>query len=169
MNRIAIVSAGVVALMATGSAAADPPPDSVAGPGLLCFKYSTFDLLAGERVVAVSGSPESMEITIEGPAGRYVVAESEIFAPPAHLGRRVARQAKTTVYAVPGNEVRYAVYGRASFAPREDSLIVWISGPALTGGATDAALYARFAVADPDRAKCIHTFTYSWDAYLPDE
>jgi hypothetical protein len=167
MVKILALAIGVVGLASASATSADTLRDPVAGPGLLCFKYSTFRLLDGERVIAFSGGAVSLEITIDGPSGRYAIAEGEIFAPPAHLGRRVVRQAKTTVYAVPSREPLYAIYGRTSFAPEKDHLIVWLSGPALTGSIKDAAIYARFAVTDPGQTKCIHTFTYSWDAFLP--
>lgn len=169
MAKIITLAVGVAALASSSPSAADTLRNPVAGPGLLCFKYSTFQLLAGERAVAFSGSPESMEITIDGPSGRYAVAESEIFAPPAHRGRRVARRAGTIVYAIPDDKDHYAIYGRTSFSPGKDRLIVWLSGSVLTGGAQDAAIYTRLTIVDPDRTKCIHTFTYSWDAFLPSD
>jgi len=135
----------------------------VEGPKLLCFKYSTFKLLLGEKVTDLSGSPESMSIRVERPPRMYRIGESEIFAPGRGARRLVFSHGRTSVFAVSGYERRYAVYGPASFSDGKDRLLIWLSGSALQGTSADAAIYRRFEVRDPATVKCDHVFTYSWD------
>ena len=81
MSLAAIVAIALLTLGAPSQAERLENP--VLGPKQLCFKYSAFALNAGERVNDFSGSMEGMSITVKSPAGRYEIAESEIFSPPA--------------------------------------------------------------------------------------
>jgi hypothetical protein len=108
---------------------------------------------------------EGMAIEVEGPQGRYSVAESEIFGRPAALGRRVNRNGGTT-YFRRGDPVRYAVTGRTSYSPNRDTLLLWVSGAPLTGRTTDAAFYSRVTVGDPASVDCDHRYLYGWDIAL---
>lgn len=152
-------------LVAGASAAAAPPSRPVKGPMLLCLKYSTFQLAEHEHVRDFSASPESMSLTIEGPAGEYVVGESEIWAEPKHRGRLVSQRDGTAVYQFEDHP-RYAIYGPTKYSPDRPRLVIWLSGAALRGNGDDKALYERFNVRDPKGASCDHGFTYSWEAFL---
>ncbi len=159
-----IVGLGLPAMVlaAVSSAKAVPLERPVSGPKLLCFKYSTFSLLEGERVTDFSGGLEAMSLTIEGPSGVYRVDESEIFGPAKGVLRRMSANETTSVYRVIGKRQRYAVYGPTSFSDSKDQLVIWLSGPALTGKIKDAAIYRRFNVRDTDTVKCEQKFTYGW-------
>jgi len=141
---------------------ADPLDRPVEGPKLVCFKYSTFMLEEGERITDFSGSPEGMSITINGPADSFQIGESEIFAPPKGEKRLVSSKEGTTVYRLLGHGGRYALFGRPSFSPEKDRLVIWLSGKALKGTKDDARVYSRLLVRDPATFKCDQTFTYSW-------
>lgn len=149
-------------LLTCSAANAEPLKTPVVGPQRLCFKYSTFNLLVGERVADFSGGFERMSITIEGPAGRYEIAESEIFVPLARVGRLVLSHNSTHVYRARTWKPGYAIYGRTHFSPDQDLLVIWLSGSALKGSRKDAAIYSRFDVGPIDIAKCGSGFTYSW-------
>ena len=152
--------------LATGAAGAlDEPQRDITGPRKLCFKYSSFQLAAGERVTDVQIGVEGMGIEVEGLLGRYSVRESEIFARPARLGRRVSRNEDASYYRS-GNPVSYAVTGRTSYSPDRDTLVLWLSGPALTGQRADAAIYSRVAVGDPAPLRCDNRYLYGWDVAL---
>ena len=160
---------GLSALMFAvgGSAASEPLEKPVSGPKLLCFKYSTFLLLEGELVTAMSGGPEAISLTVEGPLGTYEVAESEIFAPTAGTRRQVFSTGSTHVYRVAGKRPRYAVYGPTNFSDGKDQLVVWLSGSVLKGTISDEVIYRRLNVRNTDAAtvKCEHKFTYSWGSW----
>lgn len=143
----------------------DAPEREIVGPKKLCFKYSSFQLAEGERVADIRIGMEGMGIEVEGPFGRYSVRESEIFAKPAMLGRRVSRHDDTKYYRN-GDPVSYAVTGRTSYSPERDTLVLWVSGPALTGQRTDAAIYSRVTVGDPALQRCDYRYLYGWDVAL---
>jgi len=147
----------------SGNVIAAPLEKPVEGPKLICFKYSTFMLEEGERVSDFSGSPEAMSITVNGSARSFQIGESEIFASPKSGRRLVSSKAGTTVYRVSDHGGRYAVFGRTSFSPEKDRLVIWLSGEALKGRKGDANVYRRLVVRDPKPLKCDQTFTYSWD------
>ena len=152
--------------LATGSAGGlDAPEREIIGPRTLCFKYSSFQLVEGERVADVRIGLEGMGIEVEGPQGRYSVRESEIFARPATLGRRVNRNEGTSYYRS-GNPVRSAIIGRTSYSPDRDTLVLWVSGSALTGRTADATIYSRVTVGDPASLLCDNRYLYGWDIAL---
>ncbi|WOB78348.1 hypothetical protein [Brevundimonas nasdae] len=152
--------------LATGAAGGfDTPHREIIGPKTLCFKYSSLQLVEGERVADVRVGLEGMGIEVEGPQGRYSVQESEIFARPATLGRRVNRNEGTNYYRS-GNPVSYAIAGRTSYSPDRDTLVVRMSGPALAGRTTDAEIYRRVTVADPASLRCDNRYLYGWDIAL---
>ena len=159
MSRLAL---GSLILSASSPAISAPPKSPVVGPMLLCFKYSTFNLQAGERVADFSGGFERMSLTIDGPSSVYTIAESEIFAPIRRAHRPVFSSDTTHVFRALGGPPKYAIYGRPSFSPDQDRLVIWLSGPTLTGSKKDAAIYGRFDVRSIDPDKCGHGFTYSW-------
>ena len=148
--------------LASSPAISAPPKSPVVGPMLLCFKHSTFNLLAGERVADFSGGFERMSLTIDGPSDVYTIAESEIFASIRRALRPVFSSDTTHVFRALGGHPKYAIYGRPSFSPDQDRLVIWLSGPALKGSNEDAAIYSRFDVRSIDYDKCGHGFTYSW-------
>jgi hypothetical protein len=106
-----------------------------------------------------------MGIEVEGPRGMYSVRESEIFARPATLGMRVNRNEQTSYYRS-GNPVRYAITGRTSYSLDKDTLVLWVSGHALTGERPDAAIYSRVTVSDPAPLRCDIRYLYGWDVAL---
>ena len=162
-HRAWIAGLGLSALVlaAISPARAEPLEKPVSGPKLLCFKYSTFSLLEGERVTDFSGGVEAMSLTIAGPSGVYEVGESEIFAPAKGAHRRVLANGKTSVYRIAGKRLRYSVYGPTSFSDGKDRLVIWLSGSVLKGTIKDAAIYRRFDVRDTDTVTCEYRFTYS--------
>ena len=158
-SHVLQVALWLLSPLAVHAAPLDRP---VEGPKRLCFKYSTFDLLPGETVVSFTGGMEGMSLSVDSPAGRYEVAESEIFASPKRLRGKVFSQGDTSVFRGAGRTRRYAIYGKTSYSDGKDRLVIWLSGPALTGGAGDAAIYRRFAVQDPRTVSCEMQFTYAW-------
>lgn len=151
---------------ATGLAGGiDAPEREIVGPKLLCFKYSSYQLIEGERIADVSVGLEGMGIEVEGSQGLYTVRESEIFSRPATLGRRVNRTEGAS-YHRSGNPVRYAITGRTSYSPDKDTLVLWVSGSALTGRRTDSAIYNRVSVGDPAPLRCDYRYLYGWDVAL---
>lgn len=147
-------------------ARADPLPKPVIGPKLICFKYSVFRLAAGERITDAAGSPEGIAITLHGPNGEIGIGESEIFAPAKGGKRLVFSAGRTKVYRVARGR-RYAIYGPTYFSEGADRLVLWLSGPGLSGGRRDRDFYSRFDVRNPEGSACEHVFTYSWDAFVP--
>ena len=149
--------------LATGSVGQpDVLESEIIGPKMLCFKYSSFQLLEGERVVDVRVGLEGMGIDVEGLQGRYSVRESEIFARPTTLGRRVNRNNGTTYYRS-RNGASYAITGRTSYSPDRATLVLWVSGSALTGRKADATIYTRINVGDPASLRCDNRYLYGLD------
>ncbi len=158
--------AALTIALATGSSAwLDTPEPETIGPKLLCFKYSSFQLLEGERVTDVRIGIHAMVIEVDGPAGRYTVAESDNFRRPASLGTWVARSGGTT-YHRSGNPPSYAVTGRTSYSTERDVLVLWVSGSALNGRRTDAAVFTRVMVGDPAPLPCDYRYLYGFDVFL---
>jgi len=156
---------GFLAMLMVGSANANAEPldKPVSGPKLICFKYSTFFLLEGERITDLSGSAEGISLKVESPSGSFEIDESEIFSPVVGAKRIVASSNKTSVYRVSDGGGRYAIYGPTSFSDGRDRLVIWLSGAALRGNRGDASVYGRFQVRDTAGLGCEHTFTYSWE------
>ena len=156
----------LILVLATGSAGrADAPEHEIIGPKTLCFKYSSFQLTEGERVADVRIGLEGMGIDVEGLRGRYSVRESEIFARPASLGRLVSRRDNTN-YFRSDRPARYAITGRTSYSLNRDTLVLWVSGFALTGRRADATIYNRVTVGDPASLRCDMRYLYGWDTAL---
>ena len=173
-------SAGLAALLAfSASAAADPLEHAVAGPGRICLKQGSFLLLAGERAVDFAGGMESMRIGIEGPRGRYRIAESDFFLAQTeesdtlrsggYADRPVDRRDGSRTYRSRGKGVGYAIYGRGPFGGQGWRMLAFIDGKALTGGAADAAIHRRYEVGETEMSRCIHSFRYGWEDFLPPE
>ena len=98
----------VLALLACNSTICNAEP--LKGPGLVCFKYSTFQLLAGETVTDQGGSPEATMIKVTGSAGSYEIGESEIFATPRGERELVDAREQTKVYLIKAQDNLYGVY-----------------------------------------------------------
>ncbi|MDP3802349.1 MAG: hypothetical protein Q8Q71_09215 [Brevundimonas sp.] len=157
----------IAALAASQPSTQDPPTPDIVGPRQLCFKYSSFLLNEGERVVDVRMGLEGMGIEVAGPRGSYSIRESEIFA-PASLGRRTQRMGGTSYYRLRG-PLRYAVTGRTDYSPARDTLVLWLSGSAFTGQPDDASIYTRVTIADPAPLHCDHRYLYGWDVALDND
>jgi hypothetical protein len=155
----------VLALLAFNSTVCDAEP--LKGPGLVCFKYSTFQLLAGETVTEQSGSPEATMIKVAGSAGSYEIGESEIFATPRGERELVDARNQTKVFLIMARDKLYGVYGPTPFSTGGDRLVIRLSGRALRWDARDAAIYQRFEVRKPPSSGCRVAFAYSWDQFLP--
>jgi len=160
-----LIIALTLALAAGGAVQVEAPDREIIGPKTLCFKYSSFQLLDGERVVDVRIGLEAMGIEVEGPHGRYSIRESEIFAKPRMLGRRVHRNGVTAYYRS-RSAASYAITGRTSYSPDRDALVLWLSGSALTGRAADATIYSRVTVGDPASLRCDRRYLYGRDIAL---
>jgi hypothetical protein len=145
---------------------AEPLHEPVLGPKLVCFKYSTFLLGEGEKIIEFTGSPEGMSVTVEGATGTFRIGESEIFAPVKGHKRLVASRGQTKIYRVPSGGGRYAIYGPTTFSDGKDQLVIWLSGDNLRGKSSDRATLDRFEIRDPASVRCEQTFTYSWDFIL---
>lgn len=161
MSRLGIGAVATAVACVTASQA-EPLAKPVVGPRLVCLKYSSFALLADERITDLDGSPESEQLTVRGSSGTYTVGESEIFATKG-LKRLVYTAAGTKVYKVGRERVRYAITGPTSYSDGREVLVVWLAGDALSGRVTDADIYKRFAVGDPKTVKCQSGYTYGWN------
>jgi hypothetical protein len=150
------------------AALVEPQPSTGAEPStsarIICFKYSTLQLLEGERIVDGAGDMEDMYLTIRGPIGDYRVSEGG-WAPPTEPTQLVASTGNTSVYRVRGQVPRYAVFGPRREAG-EQEMLIWLSGPALKGSAADAQIYSRLEVRDPSTVECAETYAYSlWQTW----
>jgi hypothetical protein len=143
-------------------APAEPLDPAVPGPKLICFKYSTFALLKGERITEFTAGAEAMSLVVETRQGAFEVGESEIFASPKRKRLAARSRGETKVFAVPGKEPQYAIYGRTSFSPNVSRPVIMLSGSGLIGSGRDRGIYARFLVRDPRSARCDERFGYSW-------
>lgn len=155
----------VFALLACNSAICNAEP--LKGPGLICFKYSTFQLLAGESVTDQDGSPEATNIKVTSSAGSYEIGESEILATPRGERELVDAREQTKVYLIMARNKLYGIYGPTPFSPDGDRLVIRLSGRALRWDARDAATYQRIEIRKPPSSGCRAVFTYSWDQFLP--
>ena len=160
-------AAGVLlALGLLQPAAADRLKDPVAGPKLVCFRYSTFTLLQGERVTDFTGGPEGMSIRIAGVAGPYEIDESDNSAGPSGPRQLLLTHGHTSVYQVAGRKRTYTVYTDTGFYEGKEQFLIVLSGQALRGKSKDADIYRRFDVRDPSKVTCDATFTYGWDFFM---
>ena len=141
------------------SAQATPLNPPVAGPKLLCFKYSTFSLGAAERVIDFTAGEEGVMILVDGPSGHYEIDESEIFAAPPIAKHLVYSTGEEKIYRI-AVEQRYAIYGSHDFY--KDRPLLWVSGAAVKGTRHDLPILKRFDVRDPREVKCEQKFTYGW-------
>lgn len=155
----------VLALLACNWTICNAEP--LKGPGLVCFKYSTFQLLAGETVTDQSGSPEATMIKVTGSAGSFEIGESEIFATPRGERELVDTREQTRVYLIRARDKLYGVYGPTPFSTGGDRLVIRLSGRALRWDARDVAIYQRFEVRKPPSSGCLAVIGYSWDQFLP--
>jgi hypothetical protein len=160
--RAAFLTCLAMVMMATG-AQAEPLKDPVDGPQLICFKYSTFQLLNGERIVDFSGGMESLSVRVLTPQGQLTIGESEIFAVPEKPRTQIAAWNHTKVYRYSGGADRYAIFGPTSYSEGKERLVIWLSIMTLIGKPNDAAVYRRFEVRDPSGSGCKRGFTYSWE------
>ena len=152
----------VLAVSAAPATAQDRP---VAGPGTICLKHSSFNLLPGEAVEGFGGGVESMHLTLRTASGPVEIVESEILARPRPLGVLVTRSGMTSIYrGFLRNSWSYRFTRPTDFATDGDRpLVLVLRGPGLKGGARDAAIYRRFKVGDPQSLQCHHRFAYGWD------
>ena len=158
---VAVICLAVLNLAGIKRSAGEPLSDPVVGPMLVCFKYSIFSLLPGERITDFFPGIEGMSIKVEGDHGTFVIGESEILKPPTNARHLVLRQSDTSVYRIDGAKPRYSVYGRPRFSRDQDRMMILLSGPSLRGTADDAEIYRRLQVRDTEGAACKRTFTYS--------
>jgi len=158
----------IVAAMAEG-AWADSALPPVIGPKKICLKYSSFDLLDGERVTDFQAGVEGVLLQVSGRAGRFSVGESEIIGAPKSSGTLVATSGGTKVYRMTRDgRVFYALYGHVDIRGEGDKPIIFLRGAAFTGGKVDARIYGRFQIGDPEGVKCDHSYVYGWEYMLPD-
>jgi hypothetical protein len=151
------------ALLIATAGRAEPLKEPVDGPQLICFKYSTFQLLKGERIVDFSGGMESMSVRVLTPHGQLTIAESEIFAVPTRARQKIAEWNGTKVYRYGSESGRYGLFGKTAYSADEDRLVIWLSIMTLMGTSDDAAVYRRFDVRDPAGSGCKRGFTYGWE------
>jgi hypothetical protein len=55
-------------------------------------------------------------------------------------------------------EVRYGLTGVTSFSYGQPRLLLWLSGPALTGALGDRSIYSRFEIGERGDMLCDRTF-----------
>ncbi|HYI49294.1 MAG TPA: hypothetical protein VEX35_12605 [Allosphingosinicella sp.] len=136
------------------------------GPGRLCFRDSSLDLLEGEAVQLTAGV-HGVRLEISGPAGRFTYSENEMFAEPrtagepvsVRAGLRVARHRRQ-------GATSYLFHGPiAAYRDGKTRPVVWIGGEALAGGAADLAILARVRTGPPDG--CMRRYDYGWESAPP--
>ena len=146
-----------------------PPDTSVTGPAALCFHHSRFILDESERVAEVRMGVHGAVVDVDGPAGRYEVSENEIYALPARRGAVVFRDEAVTIRRFRREGVSYGFFTRPSFSPGRDVMLALVSGEALTGRASDAAVYRRFVMGTPVPEACDHRYLYGWGVMLGED
>jgi hypothetical protein len=154
-----------LALAAAIAAPASAQDEPIGGPMKICLRYSSFDLLEGERLKSFRGGVESMRIWLDHPGGGVEIGESQIFASRESLGKPVAQFGETRVYRAPKDRFgyRYLITGPTDFDPSGNRLVVVLSGSGFDGSKRDATVYGRFRVADPSALKCGRRFLYGWE------
>lgn len=136
------------------------------GPGRLCLRDSSLDLLEGETVRVTAGGLHGLRLEISGPAGRFTYAENEIFAEPRTAGEPVAVRAGLRVARHRQQGVSYLFYGPiAAYRDGEARPVVWVGGEALAGGPADLAILARVRTGPPDG--CMRRYDYGWESAPP--
>lgn len=162
------LGAAVAWSVATVASSAEPAGPILVGPGRVCFKYSSFDLLADERIETFDAGVHGAIIQITGPAGSYSISEGNHFA---RRGVRARVEEGRGVKVYRGRVDGKLVYGVEWVLPNrtgQPQIIVWIAGAALTGQDGDRAVYRRVTAGDPATMKCDQRFTYGWDAVPPE-
>ena len=144
----------------------DAPRAEVSGPKTVCFRYSSFALKAGERIVREQVGIHGVVVRIEGPFGSYQVSENEAYRTPARLGTRVSREGDTSIFRSRARPYSYAFVAPTEFSPDQPTMIGVISGDALSGRTNDASIYRRLTIGDPSRVRCNHSYLYGFDAVL---
>jgi hypothetical protein len=134
-----------------------------AGPGRLCLRDSSIDLVAGETVRVVEGGLHGLRLIISGPAGRFTYAENEAFAEPREAGRPVAVRAGLRVMRHRlRRAISYLFHGPvAAYGDGRARPLVWIRGAALSGARTDLAILSRVRIGAPDG--CMLRYDYGWE------
>ena len=146
----------------TNSASSDT---LIQGPSVVCFGYSRFSLIEGERITEYQMGMHGVLVSVDGPEGSYQISENEIYRTPNHLGRRVQRDSTTSIYrASKQGKPRYAVMARPSFSPDREVMLLTLSGEAFSGRADDVAIYSRITVSDSADVRCDFSFRSGWDA-----
>lgn len=163
MIDLTSISLAFALLLQTG---VDAPPAEVRGPKTICFGYSSFALIAGERSELEHVGIHGVVVRIEGPYGSYQVAENEIYRTPARFGTRVYREGDVSVFRSRVRPYSYAFVVPSRVSPDQPRMIAIISGDALSGGRSDASIYRRLTVADPSRIRCDHSYLYGFDVVL---
>lgn len=142
------------------------PRAEVRGPKTVCFRYSSFALIAGERIEREQLGIHGVVVRIEGPSGAYQVSENEAYRMPAGLGTRVYREGDVSIFRSRVRPYSYAFVSPTEFSPDQPRMIAIISGDALSGTRSDAAFYRRLTVADPSRIRCDYSYLYGFDAMV---
>lgn len=158
----------LLALTLLLQAGVDAPLAEVLGPKTVCFRYSSFALNAGERIVGEQVGIHGVVVRIEGPSGSYQVSENEAYRTPARLGTRVYREGDTSVFRSRARPYSYAFVAPTEFSPDQPRMIAVISGYALSGRRNDASFYGRLTIGAPARVRCDHSYRYGFDAVLGD-
>ena len=156
----------LVAVTLLSQTGVDVPRAEVRGPKTICFRYSSFALIAGERIETEQMGIHGVVVRIEGPSGSYQVSENEAYRTPARLGTRVYREGDTSIFRSRARPYRYAFVAPTEFSPDQPRMIAIISGDALSGGRSDASFYRRLTVADPSGIRCDHSYLYGFDTVL---
>jgi len=148
-------------------AAAGDAPGTVVGPAKICFKYSSFDLIAGERASDLRAGVETMALKITSRKGSFLVGESESYMPLGSHGAPVASADGTIVYRSTGDgDVAYILYGHSDILGEGDKHILSLTGKAFNGSKADAQIYRRFRIGDPGALKCGMRYVYGWDVIV---
>lgn len=167
------VLAGLIPLgtLAAGSVQ-QPATNEMApgGPGRLCLRDSSLDLLEGETIGVAETGLHGMKVEISGPAGRFTYAENESLTEPAtsdepvevRSGLRVTRHRRQ-------GGIGYLFYGL--IGSRHDGRarpVVWVEGEALVGGPADLAILSRVRTGPVDSNGCMLRYDYGfYDASPP--
>lgn len=134
-----------------------------AGPGRLCLRDSSLDLLADETVGVAQNGRHGIVIEVSGPSGDFTYAENEAFVEPRTAGEPVAVRAglRVTRHHRQG-QIAYLFRGPiAAYGPELVHPLVWIKGPALSGGRADVDILARVRTGPPEG--CILRYDYGFE------
>jgi len=168
--RTVALALGLACLAAGPAAAISVALPDIRGPQVVCFKYSAFRLAKGERVADLELGLEGLSLDVSGPRGTFTIAESEIWRQPETPAAPVLQRDDLTAFQDRTAEgPRYGLLGQTYFSAGRDRLLIWLSGPALDGGAADREILGRFMVGDPGKFDCGRRYTYTMDADGPEE